>query len=77
MFSMSIKEVWIILQGKKRETNSWQKEQESNRVLVKAIHNLYIFLPVVCPKPVEWGVQLDDVGTEENIISNLRLELLL
>lgn len=29
------------------------------------------FLPVVGSKPVEWSVQLDDVGAKKNKVSNL------
>lgn len=33
-----------------------------------------ILSPVIWSEPVERGVQLDNVGTKENIISNLELE---
>lgn len=36
-----------------------------------------VFLPVIGSKPVEGGVQLDDVSAKKNKISNLRYNFLL
>lgn len=64
MLSISIKEFWIIL-----------LEERFSLTLFQKYSYLYTdgkrFMPVVCSKPVERSVELDDVRPKQHIISDL------
>lgn len=72
MLSMSIKEFWIILQ--EQETDDVITDVQAERAGGRS-HQL--FSPVVGSEPVERCVQLDDVGAEQDEISDLRMRAVL
>lgn len=71
-----MKEFWIILENFK--LNVYCKNLTiSDKTDLNFVWLARAFLPVICSKPVEGGVQLDDISAKKNKISNLRYIFLL
>lgn len=62
MFSMSTKALWISLQRDQQPSQKPGRTQNCSASL----------LPVVGAKPVEGCVELDHVGSEQDVVSNLK-----